>query len=467
MDIRNLYDKYLHKIKLSLANNDIALCSSLIDETVTFISMQSDETDKIVYYENLLSGIINDTMLKNTLFVNNSFRKLVNLVSFYNNNDAILSLTCIIFHLNYCRENLIPLWVIKGLIEYSIQKEEVVAAFPEKTPFSEHFDLFHLIHSYNKEIIRFLNKYNNLEFLYDPMVRNKSALFLSTMAEKHTIAVVSDSLSVHEAVILLFLMSLFSAKSIENVTFYVNDEVGFDPFQCVCRKLFNDFKSQNNCETMVYPEIEFRNTIKKLSEFRENATVKKIVVNSIPKNYMTQGEFYYLISSIDKNLNGEIIQSYGPEMRSSSYREKFVRLQIVSLNYGSTISINDFYKTLRNAKSEETVKELLKKYSMPKNLSDEEQLVLSDIYCRAGYFSRAFAIVKNKYSVKPSASYRVLKSIIKHTKNEKLIEKCKRFIDDTELHISGFSAELVDVLNDEIERFIDKTKITKHKDIWL
>ena len=109
-----------------------------------------------------------------------------------------------------------------------------------------------------------------------------------------------------------------------------------------------------------------------------------------------------------------------------------------------------------------------KKTNCPcRNLSVEEQLVLSDIYCRAGYFSRAFAIVKNKYRVKPSASYRVLKSIIKHTKNEKLIEKCKRFIEDTELHISGFSAELVDVLNDEIDRFIDKTKITKHKDIWL
>ena len=42
----------------------------------------------------------------------------------------------------------------KKLVPYnSIGKEEVVAPLPEKTPFGEHFDLFHLIHSYNKEIM--------------------------------------------------------------------------------------------------------------------------------------------------------------------------------------------------------------------------------------------------------------------------------------------------------------------------
>ena len=124
----------------------------------------------------------------------------------------------------------------------------------------------------------------------------------------------------------------------------------------------------------------------------------------------------------------------------------------------SAMSLIDFYKSLRGIKNEAEVLEKMKSTSLKSPQTSSDFLIKADIFCRAGKFEESFELVKDYYEAKITAAYRICNSILRHSKNPELYKKVSAFVDERQLFQRAFCAELHDIAdnteNDKKSRWL-------------
>lgn len=459
----DIFYKCITNLKREINSRNYSRISDELDETVNFIvtNFENNEAEKLKI---LSDSIINDTIIYDKIFINSIYRKLINLISHYLSNDKYSALAIIISSLGYFRENIIPFWFIKEMTAcYMKERPHIRCIFP----LFENYDLAELIINISRELAEDFKRYRNYSYLHDQLLRNKTAVFLSSLSESGKTIVMSETISAFEAVTIIYIISFMNPDNFVNIKFILplSDEkirkaVSSYPFNNLIIKLYKSFISQNNLpdKKYIFPDIK--------SNFTTGYTMEKhavVIEKSSNSNALSK---YYLITSSEKK-EGKLVEKTESELRSNGYRDKIITYSLYECTRESKqLSVSEFYKTLRKAGSQEEVKKKLKLYKLPSDISPEEKVMLADIYYRAGHFTKAFDLIKKNHNSKPGAAYRILKGIVKLSNNNKLINKCEKFIEEKELNIKGFSMELVEAINDEIERDMKKN-IRKSKDAWL
>lgn len=102
----------------------------------------------------------------------------------------------------------------------------------------------------------------------------------------------------------------------------------------------------------------------------------------------------------------------------------------------------EFYKSLRGIKNEREVLKLWENTAVQEPRTHSEFLIKADILCRAGEFEKSFELLKTYYEAKVSAAYRICNSILHHCNQPQLRARVSRFIEEKELFQKAFCAEL-------------------------
>ena len=123
-----------------------------------------------------------------------------------------------------------------------------------------------------------------------------------------------------------------------------------------------------------------------------------------------------------------------------------------------TVALIDFYKSLRGIKSETEVLKKMESTPLKSPQKNSDFLIKADIFCRAGKFEESFELVKDYYEAKITAAYRICNSILHHSENSELKKKVSAFIDEYQLFQRAFCAELHDIAdnteNEEKSRWL-------------
>ena len=123
-----------------------------------------------------------------------------------------------------------------------------------------------------------------------------------------------------------------------------------------------------------------------------------------------------------------------------------------------TVALIDFYKSLRGIKSETEVLKKMESTPLKSPQKNSDFLIKADIFCRAGKFEESFELVKDYYEAKITAAYRICNSILHHSENSELKRKVSAFIDKYQLFQRAFCAELHDIAdnteNEEKSRWL-------------
>ena len=141
--------------------------------------------------------------------------------------------------------------------------------------------------------------------------------------------------------------------------------------------------------------------------------------------------------------------------------DRFITLGCVIIERDSLtdkMSLLDFYKSLRGIKNESEVWEKWKNAKLREPAKPSDFLIKADILCRSGKFDKAFKLVEKYHEAKITAAYRICNSIIHHCKQQQLKDKVAGFMDEKELFQKAFCAEL-----SEIADIADNDK----KSCWL
>lgn len=77
----------------------------------------------------------------------------------------------------------------------------------------------------------------------------------------------------------------------------------------------------------------------------------------------------------------------------------------------------------------------------------------ASLLARAKMFKRSYELIRDHYEADYNLSYKSLKAIIRYCKNEKIVKRVETFIIEKQIKEKGFSAELLDAISGEIDRF--------------
>lgn len=484
MRIQEQFETQLLYLRKILRKGAIATASDTVAHILALNSSNFTGEPFFINLEKMLDAIVFDDLLSNKQYTGSFLRQIVNYYGVYFENQLSAVTSALLCRFPYFRERQIPIWAIEGVATFLLESTGNEFALP----FAEAESFFSFVNGTLPAIQHYFVEHSGLTFLHDPLCRNKTALFLKKLAAAHPkvqIHVLCQNMSVFEALMLQHLLGLLGVAP--QPLFFVNAEqqeidaaYRLHPYQQAGELLKQKFMTQNGIDTLPTAEEESAAHIQPKSERKPDTNGITVRLNAGESDAEPENECYLVTCRYSQNCDKEIpdfligkkiVEYFGPELRSSPKRDSYVSLICCFCKKREKprerASIRTFYKSIRKIKNEEEIKALLKETNLDPPASPDEALICADVYCRAGYFTRAFTILKKHWAAKPDAAYRIARSIITHTANNKLKQQCESFTALHNLAELGFSAELIDALNDEIDKFIREKPDRKDKTIWL
>jgi hypothetical protein len=129
-------------------------------------------------------------------------------------------------------------------------------------------------------------------------------------------------------------------------------------------------------------------------------------------------------------------------------------------------NFREFYKR-HFEMTEDDLKKEIKNVKVEMFKTGLELLQFAEILSRAGLFSKSYEIIKKNFKSNYNKSYKILKKIIEKTKNSKLKLSAEKFMFNNKIIEKGFSAELLDGISEEIDKFYKKNSKQKNNEKWL
>ncbi len=429
---------------LSYALDDIVSSLSTCDETTYFKTLHD-----------FFCSLSDRRLFEKPQFVNEVFRKLLNLYAYYLDNDSVA--VCSVF-LNSLLVNEISCGVndIQNLLKFL---EQVGAVDLPIFPVLGNQECSKSLENIFKAVQAFIKDNPYLIFYSMPWLCERLAVCVGGAIENYKkiqVFMHDDTYGIGA----LLLLSQFSEEILDDY----------------CLTCLVPPGAIGKCKSWLeYPsnrvwldkKSKFRHEIKKILKHLKEEPLKKNVSLFYLSACMYQ-KFPELPQSQSQDFQGTflLLDTFEPILPDFSFynatwatwdcpdflrykdTDRFITLGCAIIENDSQtdkMSLLDFYKSLRGIKNESDVWEKWKNAKLQEPAKPSDFLIKADILCRAGKFNDAFKLVEKYYEAKITAAYRICNSIIHHCKQQQLKDKVAGFMDEKELFQKAFCAELSEI----------------------
>lgn len=396
-------------------------------------------------------------LFEKTDFVNEVFRKLLNLYAYYLNNDSLAVCSVFVNSLlgndSFCNVN-----DIQNLLTYLHRMNKIELPIFPIFENDECRDTLHEIFVQTKKII---NENPYIVFYSMPELRERLEDCVAAAIDNYKnmqIVMHEDSLGIGA----LLLLSLLPDEIVENcrLTCIVPEGAVLRCrrwLEIPSNRVWLDKKSKYHREIKKTMKCIKEKTPKKSAALFYLSARKHRKFPLLPNLQSRRPTgFFLLIDCFEPKLPDCSFYKTAwadwdtPVFSHWNGSDRFVTLGCALFEYHTetaAMSLMDFYKSLRGVKKESEVFKMWKNTSVKEPRTASDFLIKADILCRAGEFEESFKLVKKYYEVKISAAYRICSSIFHHCNQPELRKKVSCFIEEKELFQRAFCAELHEIVD--------------------
>lgn len=463
-----------------------------LSDIVNFISTEYSDENYLYSLDQLMNTVITEELFRNPFFFNHSFRKLANLYAFHLGNDLYSTYAALFAKLDYFRKlsPASPLaWLLHPLLTFYLERGHFPYDKRELTfPVTQEIDFCELFLSLYQAIRKLFQDNNNLLYLYDSNLRENLL---------ETLKIISHE---NQKISFLFEQGTLAAEGIALVSFLKKSWIKEKDLRCY-------FPGNLKEALSLWQTPSFRNILTRMGGTIPSMEELKRRFLSYSETTQPRGTLLYFCSGIAvsesvsflNNKNGDYyfiplksIENQPPAL--DLLEENFILIRPDTPNQpkrvtgtdvyhhllclkkelpsdpmlsndkdNEPVKLSDFFRSLRGIKEEKEIQHKLKQTLLIPPKKDTDQLILADIYYRAGYFRRSFRIIQEYYPAKIAVAYRICIGIQKHTNDKKLIQQIHSFLQETDLFQKAFCAELYDSIKDGTE----DSKTRNEASYWL
>lgn len=525
MNIDKLIENKLKIIRqkiFSSANN------SEIEKELDFVFIQIknnyQELDFIKKFDQLISGIVIDRVLKDKNYVNGFFKKYINQYFCTMKADVYTAWGILFAKILSSKIKLKYPVVFANFFKIYWSKLPVLYSQEELVfPLEENIDLFEIIQSWKEVIDDLLANSSSYTLIFNSHIRNKLVLYLYDFYQKRgslNIWFPFAGMGIEQLLISYIFNLIFELENnmpaLKNFCIlssgmkdYLYEEgIKINPFKDLFSKTKEDFARENGIKVKDIT-ITQKNARKKMifskTDFAFSGQIidrnfEVIIINSLKYSdviFFQQKllKLFNKLSSLNKEIlliletqtNFKIelanfsIGNYKPvdlidDIFISANNDYFLSYLVFkfqpeqSQEEDSTGEDETLFEQLRkkvNNLGAVELKKMLLKIDKKIIKTSKDYLSYALLLAKARLYNKAYDIVKNTYQDDYTQAYKVLVEIIDNCKNHKIVKRCENFIVEKQIKEQGFAAELLDAIVEEYDKFNDERRRKLEDRDWL